>query len=360
MSPENSNTKTKVGSVKIKSGIKDSSKEILKVEVFLVTTRTEANRQIQAKRDSLGGFLGAAKQPGIEGLKEAGDGFYREYVNGRIYWSPSTNAHEVHGAILGKWAALGFNNSLLGFPLGDETPTSDGEGRFNLFQNGVIYWSPATGAHEVHGAILSRWASLGFEQSYLGYPVSDESDLIGTNGKFSDFQRGQIAWTPAAGAAVSASSFIFTNGGGIRPKEVDPSGKPEIRRRVVASAHMDITDHETFGSNEHASADGQSEGFVTNSSTPSSFLRLIGKAGGEVRVELELNVSATTGGDARISGKTKLFEGTSTESDDLDGTTDIDFTVPRDGIITQAINVRNTDESGDFADIRLTVTNFAA
>nr|WKN39744.1 hypothetical protein K4G66_13695 [Tunicatimonas sp. TK19036] len=328
--------------------------------IIMVSIFADAEQQIQAKWKSLGGSPGLPVVPGREGLVGAGDGFYREYGNGRIYWSPSTNAHEVHGAILDKWLSLGAEHSFLGYPVGDETGTPDGVGRFNRFQHGMIYWTPSIGAHEIHGAILDKWSSIGFENSFLGYPVSDELDLGFANGRFSNFERGQIAWTPIAGAAVSSSSFVADGAGGIRPQGVDPNGKPEIRRRVVASAHMAITDDETFGSNEHGTADGRTEGFVTNTTTPSTFLNLIGKAGGEVRVELNLNVSATTEGDVQISGNVQLFEGTSTESDDLDGTTGINFTVPRDGIITQRINVRNTDEGGDFSDIDLTISNFAA
>ncbi|HZB49770.1 MAG TPA: hypothetical protein VE547_11820, partial [Mycobacteriales bacterium] len=35
-----------------------------------------------------------------------------------------------------------------------------------------IYWSPDTGAHPVHGDIRARWAQLGWEESYLGFPVT--------------------------------------------------------------------------------------------------------------------------------------------------------------------------------------------
>src|SRR5262245_28745273 len=35
-------------------------------------------------------------------------------------------------------------------------------------------WTPETGAHEVFGLIRKRWASLGWEQSHLGYPTSGE------------------------------------------------------------------------------------------------------------------------------------------------------------------------------------------
>ncbi|HEX8199756.1 MAG TPA: hypothetical protein VF590_04660, partial [Isosphaeraceae bacterium] len=67
------------------------------------------------------------------------------------------------------------------------------------YQRGSIYWSPATGAHEVHGAIRDKWASLRWENSYLGYPTSDEMD-DGHGGRVSRFQGGSIYWSFWGGA----------------------------------------------------------------------------------------------------------------------------------------------------------------
>jgi hypothetical protein len=84
----------------------------------------------------------------------------------------------VIGAIRDKWLSLGGEGSFLGQPLTDELTTPDGVGRFNHFQGGSIYWTPNTGAFEVHGAIRDRWAELGWERSYLGYPTSDLRGVI--------------------------------------------------------------------------------------------------------------------------------------------------------------------------------------
>ncbi|MFF2347899.1 polysaccharide deacetylase family protein, partial [Pseudarthrobacter sp. NPDC058119] len=116
---------------------------------------------------------------------------------GSIYWSPATGAHEIHGSIGGHYAELGGPAGFLGFPLTDETGTPDGVGRFNHFAGGSIYWSPATGAREVHGAIRAQWAALGWEHSRLGYPISDEYGITG--GRRSDFQHGSILWHEASG-----------------------------------------------------------------------------------------------------------------------------------------------------------------
>jgi hypothetical protein len=99
-----------------------------------------------------------------------------------------------------KYAALGGEASVLGRPQGDERPTPDGVGRFRHFERGSIYWHPATGAHEVHGLIRQKWAELGWERSFLGYPTSDEIPLPDRVGAYSQFQGGAIYWFAANNA----------------------------------------------------------------------------------------------------------------------------------------------------------------
>ena len=127
-----------------------------------------------------------------------GLGRFNHFQAGSAYWSPSTGAHEVRGAIRDTWASLGWERSALGYPTTNETGTPDGVGRFNGFQGGAVYWTPPTGAHEVRGAIRDLWASLGWERSALGYPVTDEFAVAG--GRQSNFERGSISWTAATGA----------------------------------------------------------------------------------------------------------------------------------------------------------------
>jgi len=117
-------------------------------------------------------------------------GRFNHFQGGSIYWSPATGAHEVHGAIREKWASMGWENSLLGFPISDEVATPRKFGRFNHFQGGSIYWSPATGARSVHGWIRSWWGMLGWENSSMGFPMSDEFGYKG--GVRENFQSGSI------------------------------------------------------------------------------------------------------------------------------------------------------------------------
>ncbi|NAZ86330.1 excalibur calcium-binding domain-containing protein [Kineococcus indalonis] len=131
-------------------------------------------------------------------------GAFNTFQNGVIYWSPGTGAHEVHGAFYGYWAGQGFERGPLGYPLTNEQPAAAG-GVFQVFQGGTLYWSPATGAHKVSGSFYQLWASLGWERSFLGFPISEELPAAG--GVFQRFQGGTLYWSPATGAHSVSGAF---------------------------------------------------------------------------------------------------------------------------------------------------------
>lgn len=124
-------------------------------------------------------------------------GRYTHFRSGSIYWTPTTNAQEVYGSIRQRWTALRWEAGVLGYPVTGERDTPDRRGRYNHFQSGSIYWSPATGAHEVYGSIRARWAAERWEAGPLGFPTSGEYDVPG--GRANDFERGRITWDRATG-----------------------------------------------------------------------------------------------------------------------------------------------------------------
>jgi uncharacterized protein with LGFP repeats len=128
-----------------------------------------------------------------------GRGRFSRFQNGLIMWTPQTGANAVWGDIGRKYVEAGMERGY-GYPVTDELPTPDGRGRYNHFEHGrSIYWTPQTGAHLIYGAIRELWAAMGWERSWLGYPRSDEMAVSG-GGRINYFEHGVIFWTPQDGA----------------------------------------------------------------------------------------------------------------------------------------------------------------
>ncbi len=121
------------------------------------------------------------------------NGAGQHFEGGSIYYSTKTGAHEVHGNIRDKWKALGWENSFLGFPTTDETATADGYGKFNFFEGGCIYYHPNLGTFAVPNMIVEVWKKEGWEKGKLGYPISDE--IVKNNNSMQKFEFGAIIST---------------------------------------------------------------------------------------------------------------------------------------------------------------------
>jgi hypothetical protein len=233
-----------------------------------------AGGPIDDKYAALGGSRGFLKLPVTEErITPDGVGHYRHYQGGSIYWSPATGAHEVHGLIRDKWASMGWELSFLGYPITDELRTPDGDGRYNHFEKGSIYWSPTTGAHEIHGLIREKWANLGWERGYLGYPLTDETTSSDGVHRFNTFQYGALYWSPATGAYVeglpTGSVRVRVQLSNVKCFDTEDSLGADEFYVVGASAHgsdahavlttpMDINDGQTrsFRANQAVVFDG--------------------------------------------------------------------------------------------------------
>ncbi|MCA0146228.1 N-acetylmuramoyl-L-alanine amidase, partial [Blastococcus sp. LR1] len=139
---------------------------------------------------------------------------YRRYERGNMYWTPTTGAHAVVGDILARYLA-GGGPAALGAPTTDELATPDRVGRFSVFTGGTafpggvsIYWTPRTGPRAVAGVIRDLWASQGYETGPLGYPTADEKATPDGKGRYSEFERGVITWTPAGGARSISGDVV--------------------------------------------------------------------------------------------------------------------------------------------------------
>jgi len=77
-----------------------------------------------------------------------------------------------------------------GLPLADERTI--GAGKYVDCQHLSIYSSPATGTHEVRGAIRDCYR----KNSWLGFPVSDQENTPDGKGSQNRFEHGTIVWYP--------------------------------------------------------------------------------------------------------------------------------------------------------------------
>jgi uncharacterized protein with LGFP repeats len=154
---------------------------------------------ILARWQSLGAETGPLGYPIGDDAAVPG-GFRTDFAGGSVYWSAATGARVVRGAILQRYVAAGGPASL-GFPVADDGGTADGTGALVRLQGGVVYWSARTGAHDVRGAILDRWRSLGAQTGVLGYPVGDDTAAWG-GGYETRFSGGTIYWSPQSGAQM--------------------------------------------------------------------------------------------------------------------------------------------------------------
>ena len=113
------------------------------------------------------------------GVYAAGPGFVQNFAAGAIYYTPATGARIMHGAILDRYRALGGPDGDLGFPTIDEGPgrvsPESRNSTFSAADNPVIFWTPETGAWVVRGAMNAAWDRLGGSAGALGVPVEDET-----------------------------------------------------------------------------------------------------------------------------------------------------------------------------------------
>ncbi|MCK7660710.1 LGFP repeat-containing protein [Corynebacterium antarcticum] len=155
---------------------------------------------IREKYDAIGGPTSFLTWPKSDELGVPdGVGRRNEFVNGFIYWHPTTGAHPVTTHFSTVWARNGWEAGRLGYPTTDELGLSDGIGRKQSFQRGHIYGSLA-GLASIEGLIYDKWVTTGAEGGPLGYPTADEAGAPDGVGRFNRFVGGMLYWHPTHGA----------------------------------------------------------------------------------------------------------------------------------------------------------------
>lgn len=123
---------------------------------------------------------------------------------------------ECDSAITRRYYALGGPDGFLGIRYQAERTTPDGGGRYAIYDGGRIYWSSTTGAREIHGPIFSVWANASATSGPFGFPTTD---VIGDyRVRFSRFQAGGIyRWAQGTFGVQGRFDELFGRMGGVYP-----------------------------------------------------------------------------------------------------------------------------------------------
>ncbi|MEP7762933.1 N-acetylmuramoyl-L-alanine amidase [Sanguibacter sp. 25GB23B1] len=157
-----------------------------------------------------GGVAGLGYPKTDETVTADGRGSYAEFLNGAregiVLWSPSTGAQSIGGSFLNHWRATGGVRGM-GYPLITEARAPDGVGSWAHFSAGgrvaSILWHPTTGTHSIGGPVRDAWLRVGGVLG-PGYPTVSESATPDKKGSFATFRSGSlesiVLWSASTGA----------------------------------------------------------------------------------------------------------------------------------------------------------------
>lgn len=154
---------------------------------------TDCGSPIAKKYEQLGGrngFLGAVVAP--EKANSDRRGRVARYEGGNIYWTATTGAHEVHGDILTEFARQAGVNGILKYPTSDTLTSSDKKSRYSNFEHGRIYYRGAAGTFTVPAPYFAKHESLGGVHGILGYPTSAVRTSQDKKSRYQNYTGGRI------------------------------------------------------------------------------------------------------------------------------------------------------------------------
>ncbi|GAA1891975.1 glycoside hydrolase domain-containing protein [Williamsia serinedens] len=126
-------------------------------------------------------------------------GVFAVYANAHIYYKQGAEAAFPipHGGLFETWGAdYGYENGRLGYPTRPFLKLPDGA--VQAFEGGTLLRKDgASRGFDVHGRIGDTYRDLGWENSRLGYPVSEEIKVPGTDNIVQHFEHGDLTWSPS-------------------------------------------------------------------------------------------------------------------------------------------------------------------
>lgn len=163
--------------------------------------------RIGARYSEMGGagsWLGYPTGEEQTGLKDGG--ILQRFENGIIYWTPQTGAVAVKNDIVDAWGATKWESGAFGYPVSAVETVKDGAAQ--QFQNGVAVRDKSGKVRMIEGQIGSKYVEAGGpDDSGLGFPTSEEIKIKG--GAFTQFEHGNIYWSASTGAHIIRYGSIF-------------------------------------------------------------------------------------------------------------------------------------------------------
>jgi hypothetical protein len=253
-----------------------------------------------------------------------------------------------------------------------DEPTKNGSDSWGLYGHSepLIYRMQRYESVEI-----SKWkkgagkATLIVKVFFKGEPVPEALVIISGQELFTD-AAGAVTLTVNHGSYLVKASKVI-NGisctGKATTKDLLPASTdsisialeepPELYREVVLEGNIYIKDSETFD-DEVVDRPFSRTAWVGPFGTHAVPSPVIEKMGGEVRVELHLSVDWNLDLSVTVSHTVLLFEGSSEDTDDLDGQASGEDKVAKDATFTNIIPVQNEGVGGgDMTIVTLTMTN---
>lgn len=146
------------------------------LETGLAAAESQGMGEIESKYWNMGGTQSMLHHAVLP-EKKLGQGRYREYQGGSIYWSPKTGACAVMGQLREYYIRTAGMQVKLGFPTTDmqKLPFKTPVGYVSHFEHGAIYFSKESGIHAIYGDLYADYVLCGAEQTWcrLGLPTSN-------------------------------------------------------------------------------------------------------------------------------------------------------------------------------------------
>lgn len=140
-------------------------------------------------------------------VKIRDSGTYQRFQRGNMYYTPRYGSKLVYGSIFTKWGELEYEKGPLGYPITDEVTVTEGKGAYSEFELGIIYWSAKTGSHEVYGRIRDAFKENGGLEK-VGYPTTGEREVPTKTGKYNHFENGSIYWKKGQKKAIFVPKWV--------------------------------------------------------------------------------------------------------------------------------------------------------